>query len=40
MNSAIITCKQAVQGALVAGWEKDGELATTPLKFEYLHQKS
>ena len=27
-------------GALVAGQEKKGELATTSLEFEYLHRKS
>ena len=26
--------------AVVAGREKEGELATTALEFEYLHQKS
>ena len=35
-----IACKQALRGALVAGREKEGELAITSLKFEYLHQKS
>ena len=29
--------EQALQGALVAGREKEGELATTSLQFEYLH---
>ena len=33
-------CEQALQGNLVAGREKEGELATTSLEFEYLHQKS
>ena len=33
-------CEQALQGNLVAGREKDGELATTSLEFEYLQQKS
>ena len=32
--------KQAHRGALVAGREKEGELATTSLEFEYLHRKS
>ena len=32
-----ITCQQALQGALAAGREKEGELATTSLEFEYLH---
>ena len=39
MNNAIVTCEQALQGTLVAGWEKEGDLATMSLKFEYLHQK-
>ena len=30
-------CEQAHRGALVAGPEKEGELATTSLEFEYLH---
>ena len=33
-------CEQAHRGALVAGPEKEGELATTSLEFEYLHRKS
>ena len=32
--------KQAHRGTLVAGREKEGELATTSLEFEYLHWKS
>ena len=32
--------EQALQSALVVGWEKEGELATTSLEFEYLHWKS
>ena len=41
-NKAInsLACEQAHRGALVAGREKEGELATTPLEFEYLHRKS
>ena len=35
-----IGSKQTLQGALVAGWEKEGKLATTSLEFEYLHWKS
>ena len=27
-------------GALVEGWEKEGELATTSLEFEWVHPKS
>ena len=29
---------QALRGALAAGREKEGELATTSLEFEYLHR--
>ena len=32
--------EQALLGALAAGREKEGELATTSLKLEYLRQKS
>ena len=32
-----ITCEQVLWGALEAGREKEGELATTSLEFEYLH---
>ena len=35
-----LACEQAHRGALVAGWQKGGELATTSLEFEYLHRKS
>ena len=35
-----LASKQALQGALVAGREKEGELVTTSLESEYLHQKS
>ena len=35
-----IACEQALQGALEAGQEKEAELATTSLEFEYLHPKS
>ena len=34
-----LACKQALRGALAAGREKEGELATTSREFEYLHQK-
>ena len=33
-----LACEQALQGA--AGREKEGQLATTSLEFEYLHRKS
>ena len=29
-----IACKQALWGALVVGWEKEGELPTRSLEFE------
>ena len=32
--------KQVLQGALAAGWQKERQLATTSLEFDYLHQKS
>ena len=35
-----VVCKQALRGALAAGREKEGELVTTSLEFEYLHRKS
>ena len=35
----MLACDQALWGALAAGREKEGELATTSLEFEYLHQK-
>ena len=35
-----ITCEQVLWGALEAGQEKEGELATTSLEFQYLHRKS
>jgi len=30
-----VACEQALQGALVVGQEKEGELATTSLEFEF-----
>ena len=30
-----MACEKALQGALVAGLEKEGELATTSLEFEF-----
>ena len=39
-NRVIIAYEQALPGALAAGQEKEGELATTFLEFEYLHRKS
>ena len=35
-----LACERALRGALAAGREKEGELATTSLKLEYLHRKS
>ena len=32
--------EEALLDNLAAGWEKEGELATTSQEFEYLHQKS
>ena len=39
-NRVIIAYEQALLGVLAAGQEKEGELATTFLEFEYLHRKS
>ena len=36
----LLAVEQAPRGALAAGQEKKGELATTSLEFEYLHRKS
>ena len=30
-----IACEQALRGPLAAGWEKEGEDATTSLEFEF-----
>ena len=38
--SPCIVCEQALWASLAAGWEKEGELATMSLEFEYLHRKS
>ena len=35
-----LACEQVLRGALAAGKEKAGELATTSLEFEFLHRKS
>ena len=35
-----LACEQALQDALTAGREKEGELVTKSLEFEYLHRKS
>ena len=34
-----VACKQALWDTRALGQEKEGELATTSLEFEYLHQK-
>ena len=31
----LVACKQGLQGTLAAGWEKEGELATMSLEFEF-----
>ena len=36
----LLACKQARRGALATWREKEGELATASLEFEYLHRKS
>ena len=33
---ATIVCEQALRGALVAGQEEEGQLATMSLEFEYI----
>ena len=35
-----LACEQALRGPLAVGWEKEGELATMSLEFDYLHPKS
>ena len=40
LSLVYLACKQALWGAMLAGREKEGELATTSLEFEYLHWKS
>ena len=36
----MVACEQALLGALAAGREKERELATITLEFEFLHRKS
>ena len=38
--NAGVASEQALRGALAAGRDKEGELATTSLEFENLHRKS
>ena len=33
----VLACERVLRGALAAGQEREGELATTTLEFEYLH---
>ena len=40
LSLACLPCEQALRGALFARQEKEGELATRSLEFEYLHWKS
>ena len=35
-----LACEQVLRGALAAGKEKEGELATASLEIEFLHRKS
>ena len=37
-NLTFVACEQALRGALAAGREKKGELATTSLEFEFHFQ--
>ena len=37
LSLACLACEQALLGTLLARREKEGELATTSLEFEYLH---
>ena len=39
-STGVLACEQAHRGALVAGREKEGELAATSVEFEYLYRKS
>ena len=32
---SLVSCKQALQGSLAAGWEKERDLATLSLEFEF-----
>ena len=38
-SNTSLACQLALRSALAAGREKGGKLATTSLKFEYLHSK-
>ena len=40
LKTSNIACDQALRGPLAAGREKEEELPTTSLEFEYLHRKS
>ena len=39
-SQPLLAFERALWGTLVAGWEKEGELAATSLEFKYLHRKS
>ena len=36
-SQPLLAFEQALWGAPVAGWEKEGELAATSLEYKYLH---
>ena len=36
--TSLLACEQALRGALAAGWEKEGELATMSLEIEFCFQ--
>ena len=39
-NLSSLACEQVFWGVPPVAWEKEGELATTSLDYEYLHRKS
>ena len=40
LSNTSLACERALRGPLALGRQKEEELATTSLKFEYLHRKS
>ena len=40
VSTVTVACQQALWGNLAAGWEKEGELATTSLEYEYILESS
>ena len=38
VDKVTVISEQALQGTLAAGWEEEGELATTSLEFEFYLQ--